>query len=149
MWECPTALWRRLKLGREEYLQRLITTLILDGDPPPWDTPRSPGNAGRRFLQLLDETAHGSHDQGRRADPPDVFVDEYLLPKVEDHAANGWPDWAVLWTDRVWDIELKTEAGSHRPDQLPYWEPQDSETGVSASRRTGVGNWMPEARLKA
>ena len=63
MWESPTALWRRLKLGREEYLQRLVTTLILDGDAPPWNTPRSPGEAGRRFLGLLDEAAHGPQSQ--------------------------------------------------------------------------------------
>lgn len=121
MWESPTALWRRLKLGREEYLQRLVTTLVLDGDAPPWNTPRSPGDAGRRFLQLLDEAAHGPRRRGRHAVPPDRFVDEYLLPKLEDDAANGWPDWAVLWPDRIWVIELKTEAGSHRADQLPYY----------------------------
>ena len=34
---------------------------------------------------------------------------------------NGWPDWAVLWPDRAWVIELKTEPGSHRADQLPYY----------------------------
>jgi len=33
---------------------------------------------------------------------------------------NGWPDWAVLWPGRVWVIELKTEAASHREGQLPY-----------------------------
>src|SRR5262245_26580957 len=120
MWESPTRLWRRLKLGREEYLQRLVTTLILDGDAPPWNTPRPPGEAGQRFLQLLDEAAHGSHGIDGSA-PADRFVDEYLLPKLEQDAANGWPDWAVLWADRVWVIELKTEAGSHRADQLPYY----------------------------
>jgi hypothetical protein len=57
MWESPTGLWRRLKLGREEYLQRLVTTLILDGEAPPWNTLRSPGEAGRNFLRLLDEAA--------------------------------------------------------------------------------------------
>lgn len=121
MWEDPTALWRRLKLGREEYLQRLVTTLILDGDPPPWNTSRAPSDAGRRFLELLDDTAHGTHHRRRPPDVPPVFVDEYLLPKLEADAANGWPDWAVLRPDRVWVIELKTEAGSHRPDQLPYY----------------------------
>ena len=121
MWESPTALWLRLKLGREEYLQRLVTTLILDGDAPPWNTPRAPGEAGRRFLRLLDEAAHGPLNHGRRRTPPDWFVDEYLLPKVDASQANGWPDWAVLWTDRAWIIELKTEAGSHRSDQLPYY----------------------------
>ena len=121
MWESPTALWRRLKLGREEFLQRLLTTLILDGDAPPWNTPRSPGAAGRRFLELLDEAAHGPHASDGSSISPEVFIDEYLLPKLEDAAANGWPDWAVLSDDRVWVIELKTEAGSHRADQLPYY----------------------------
>jgi hypothetical protein len=121
MWESPKALWGRLKLGREEYLQRLLTTLVLDGDAPPWNTPRSPGAAGRRFLELLDEAAHGPQTRDRSSMSPDVFIDEYLLPKLEEEAANGWPDWAVLSDDRVWVIELKTEAGSHRTDQLPYY----------------------------
>jgi hypothetical protein len=121
MWESPTALWRRLKLGREEYLQRLVTTLILDGVAPPWNTPRPPGDAGRRFIRLLDEAAHGTQSQRQPVAPLGVFVDEYLLPKLEENAANGWPDWAVLSGDRVWLIELKTEAGSHRADQLPYY----------------------------
>lgn len=121
MWESPTALWGRLKLGREEYLQRLLTTLILDGDAPPWNTPRSPGAAGRRFLELLDEAIHGPHVRYGSPMSPEVFIDEYLLPKLEEEAPNGWPDWAVLSDDRVWVIELKTEAGSHRADQLPYY----------------------------
>ena len=33
---------------------------------------------------------------------------------------NGWPDWAVLWPDRAWVIELKS-GGSHRDEQLPYY----------------------------
>ena len=27
----------------------------------------------------------------------------------------------MLWDDRLWIIELKTEAGSHRRDQIPYY----------------------------
>jgi hypothetical protein len=110
-----------LTLGREEYLQRLLTTLILDGDAPPWNTPGSPGAAGRRFLELLDEAVHGPHVRDGSLAPSLVFIDEYLLPKLEEEAANGWPDWAVLSDDRAWIIELKTEAGSHRADQLPYY----------------------------
>lgn len=121
MWQDPTALWRRLKLGREEYLQRLVTTLILDGVAPPWNAPQPPGQLGRRFLQLLDDVAHGQPSASRPVVAPNHFVDEYLLPKLDEGAANGWPDWAVLWDDRVWIIELKTEAGSHRADQLPYY----------------------------
>jgi hypothetical protein len=122
MWESPEDLWRRLQLGREEYLQRLITTLIVGGDPPPWNKPCPPSEHGGRFLRLLDDLAHGN-GPGHASAEPDTFVDEYLLPKLEEHARNGWPDWAVLWPDRVWVIELKTEAASHRDDQLPYYLP--------------------------
>jgi hypothetical protein len=108
-------------LGREEFLQRLLTTLIVGGDAPRWNTPNTPSAQGRRFLQLLDDLAYG--DATDREVPAEVeaFIDEYLLPKLDDSAQNGWPDWAVLWRNRVWIIELKTEAGSHRDDQLPYY----------------------------
>jgi hypothetical protein len=121
MWESPQSLWRRLKLGREEYLQRLMTTLIVGGDPPRWNTPSAPDGDGRRFLKLLDDLAYG--DAPHRDGPAEAnaFVDEYLLPKLVDSAQNGWPDWAVLWRERAWIIELKTEAGSHRDEQLPYY----------------------------
>ena len=121
MWESPQELWRRLKLGREEFLQRILTTLIVGGDPPPWNAARTPSKHGIRFLHLLDALAHGDELNGRAVPDPDVFVDEYLLPKVEESAMNGWPDWAGLWPDRVWVIELKSEPGSHRADQLPYY----------------------------
>jgi hypothetical protein len=121
MWEKPEELWRRLNLGREEFLQRLMTTLIVGGDPPRWNTPRPPSDQGQRFLRLLDDLAHGDEQDQPIGAEQGLFVDEYLLPKLEEAAANGWPDWAVLWSDRVWVIELKTEAASHREAQLPYY----------------------------
>ena len=121
MWESPESLWRRLKLGREEFPQRLITTLIVGGDAPRWNSPSTPDEQGRRFLKLLDDLAYGDASHRDGAAEADAFVDEYLLPRLEDSAQNGWPDWAVLWRDRAWIIELKTEAGSHRDDQLPYY----------------------------
>ena len=121
MWESPESLWHRLKLGREEFLQRLITTLIVGGDAPRWNTPSAPDEHGRRFLQLLDHLAYGVAPERDGLAEADGFIDEYLLPKLDDSDQNGWPDWAVLWRDRAWIIELKTEAGSHREDQLPYY----------------------------
>jgi hypothetical protein len=53
--------------------------------------------------------------------PCDVFVDEFELPRRHEGERSGWPDWAVIWPDRVWMVELKTEARSHRPDQLPHY----------------------------
>jgi hypothetical protein len=119
MWESPEELWRRLALGREEYLQRILTTLIVGGEPPGWNTPTSVSGPGRTFLRLLDELAHDPDHPA--PDAFESFVDEYLLPKLDEQLQNGWPDWAVLWPDRVWIIELKTEAGSHRTAQLPYY----------------------------
>lgn len=98
----------------------MLTTLIVGGDPPPWNEPRTPSEQGVRFLQLLDAAAHGEEPKMPAAPVPAAFV-EYLLPKLEESAMNGWPDWAVLWPDRAWVIELKSEAGSHREDQLPYY----------------------------
>lgn len=121
MWESPEGLWRRLKLGREEYVQRLITTMIVGGIPPAWNAPSSVSEQGSRFVRLLDDLAHNQGARGLTWTEPDSFVDEYLLPKLEGDAQNGWPDWAVVWPDRVWIIELKTEAASHRDDQLPYY----------------------------
>ena len=63
MWERPEELWRRLKLGREEFLQRTLTTLIVGSDPPPWNVARSPGEDGVRFLHLLDTVAHGDEQR--------------------------------------------------------------------------------------
>jgi hypothetical protein len=93
--------------------------LIVGGEAPPWNTPTAPSEPGRTFLRLLDELAHDPDPTAWIA--PDAFVDEYLLPKLDEELQNGWPDWAVLWPDRVWIIELKTEAGSHRAAQLPYY----------------------------
>ncbi len=96
---------------------------MVGGDPPAWNVPRPPSVQGVAFLRLLDALAHGE-EPAADEDPwpsPDVFVDEYLLPKIDPSSPNGWPDWAVLWPDRAWVIELKTEPGSHRADQLPYY----------------------------
>ena len=122
MWEDPRDLWRRLHLGREEMLQRLMTTLICGGKAPAWNSPVTPSRQGSQFLRLLDALAHGHEAEDGHGDGVAQFVDEYLLPKLDEALPNGWPDWAVLWPNRrVWIIELKTERGSHRPAQLPYY----------------------------
>lgn len=141
------ALWRRLALGREEYLQRLITTLIAGGDPPPWNTPRPPSERGSRFLRLLDDAAHA--DGSRQTAEPEVFVDEFLLPKLEETAQNGWPDWAALWQDRIWIIELKTEAASHRDDQLPYYLRLATTAHPPMRERTATDDLLSLARSTA
>jgi hypothetical protein len=103
------------KLWREESLQLVLTCLIVGGTYPRWGTRNKPTGRGAEFLRRLHVPAFGE-DPGS---PCDVFVDEFELPRRDEGERSGWPDWAVLWPDRVWMVELKTESGSHRPDQLP------------------------------
>lgn len=115
--EDPATLLGRLKLGREEFCQRLLTMLILDGAYPKWNTPCTPSPRGATFLHELDRRSFGS----RPWPSEPVFVDEFeLLPRT-DGAPAGYPDYAVGWPHRLWLIELKTEAASHRPNQIPYY----------------------------
>ena len=113
--EDPSLLLSRLKLGREEFCQRLLTTLIVGGTYPRWNSRSTPMPSGRRFLEELDRMSFGA------ATPLDeaVFVDELELAPLSEGERGGAPDWAVLWPARTWLVELKTEAGSHRPTQLP------------------------------
>lgn len=118
-YEPPRQLANRLKLGREEFGQRLLTTLILEAPYPRWNSRCVPSQRGIRFLHGL-WTASGF---GGWPGDDVVFVDEFELPPRADGEKGGAPDYAVLWQDRVWMIELKTEAGSHQTSQIPgYFE---------------------------
>jgi hypothetical protein len=117
--EDPHALLRRLKLGREEYCQRLLTMLILDSDYPRWNTRSGPSPAGLGFLRALDELSFGAPDVADDA----VFVDELDLPRRSEDEPGCAPDYGVLMPDRLWIIELKTERGSQRSGQVEsYFE---------------------------
>jgi hypothetical protein len=116
-YENPHDLLGRLKLGREEFCQRLLTSLILGGPYPRWNTRSRVSPLGAAFLRKLDVLSLGTdrwHEAG-------IFVDELDLPRRSDDERGGAPDQAVLWPHRLWLIELKTEAASHRRDQLPSY----------------------------
>ena len=113
--EHPATLLGRLRLGREEFCQRLLTTLIVGGTYPRWNSRSAPTPLGRSFLRRLDELSFGTAQSG----DAEVFVDELELAPRDAAGRGGAPDWAVLWPDRLWLIELKTERGSHRRGQLP------------------------------
>lgn len=115
--ETPAALLGRLKLGREEFCQRLLTTLILHGPYPRWNSRSVPGPAGLRFLRELHDMSFGGGWPGDDL----LFVDEFELPPRSDEEKGGAPDYAVIWPDRLWLIELKTEKGSHRSTQVPSY----------------------------
>ncbi|HET6917459.1 MAG TPA: hypothetical protein VFH56_15325, partial [Acidimicrobiales bacterium] len=116
--ESPRELLGRLKLGREEYCQRLLTMLILNAPYPRWNSRSSPSVDGLAFLRNLYEMWFGEWP-GDEA----VFVDEFELPSRFEDEPGGAPDYAVLWEDRLWLIELKTERASHRRGQISgYFE---------------------------
>lgn len=115
--ETPHELLRRLKLGREEFCQRLLTSLMLHAAYPKWNSRSPVAPVGAEFLRRLHERSFGD---GWPDDAP-VFVDEFELAPRHDAEKGGAPDYAVLWEDRLWLIELKTEKGSHRADQVPYY----------------------------
>jgi hypothetical protein len=112
----PDRLWHTKKLGREEYMQRLLASLILGEAASGWNRPRPPSDRGAAFIRQL----HGLRFEGTPEAPP-VFVDEFELPARTDSERSGWPDHAAVWPERLFLIELKTERTSHRVDQLPYY----------------------------
>jgi|GEM_PF-2649174 len=117
--ETPAELFRRLKLGREEFCQRLLTTLILGAPYPRWNTRSRTSPQGTAFLRDLWDLSFVTPWPGDDF----WFVDEFELPGRTPAEKGAAPDYALLWPDRVWVIELKTERTSHRPAQIPtYFE---------------------------
>jgi hypothetical protein len=114
-YETPQQLANRLHLGREELCQRLLTMLILDAPYPRWNTRSSVCERGLAFLRELWELSGFSSWPGDEL----LFVDEFELPRRHEREKGGAPDYGVLWDDRVWMIELKTEVASHRATQIP------------------------------
>ncbi|SRR6266511_23081 len=140
MIEDPVQLLGRLRLSREEYCQRLLTTLILAGPYPRWNSRSRPSEQGTRFLRGLDALSFGRAIWDERP----LFVDEFDLPKRHEWEAGNAPDYALLWDDRVWMVELKTEKASHRPAQLPgYFELADHHYPTSRIDLTYLTPSMP------
>jgi len=98
--ETPRELLARLKLGREETVQRLLTTLILQGHYPPWNSRSRPAPSGVGFLRDLHAEAFGASWPGE----PATFVDEFELPPRHLDERGGAPDYAVLWDRNLWMI---------------------------------------------
>jgi hypothetical protein len=112
--EDPDELLARLRLGREEYCERLLTMLILGGDSPRWNVRSHPSDTGRRFLTELDRLSFGTAGDLRHG----AFIDEFDLAKRPGDLVGGAPDYAVLTPGRLWLIELETEHGSDRSGQI-------------------------------
>lgn len=115
--ETAAELLGRLKIGREEFCQRLLTMLILGDEYPVWNTRNEPSALGLEFLRTLYGMSFGSGDWPGSGQ----YVDELELPPRHDVELGGAPDQAVIWPNRLWMIELKTEKGSHRQTQIPHY----------------------------
>lgn len=101
------------RLGREGFVQRLLTRLILGCDPSGWNRPALPTKRGLEFVIRFEELCLGSHGN------TDLhFVDEFELPSRHPEERAGWPDYAVVRVERLLLIELKTERNSHQRGQL-------------------------------
>ena len=74
--EPPRSLLRRLKIGREEFCQRLLTMLILEAPYPRWNSRSIPSRSGFRFLRALHDASFSQPWPGDTAE----FVDEFELP---------------------------------------------------------------------
>ncbi len=107
----------RLNLDRDEVLQRLLTTLILNAPYPRWNTRSKPSPNGLAFLRSLHDLSFGSGWDGDDL----TFVDEFEFAGRSGHEAGGSPDYTIVWPQRIWIIELKSEATSHRAAQLPFY----------------------------
>ena len=114
-WEDPDHLLI-MKLGREEYCQRMLTSLIIGGPYPKWNSKNIPSESGFKFLKSLHHLSFGSD-----IEKPIEFIDEFDLPGKSINESGGAPDYAVFWDNHLWIIELKTESSSHRNDQLPMY----------------------------
>lgn len=112
----PDNLWHTTGLGREEFVQRLLSTLVFGHASHRWNVPGVPSERGREWLGAL----AGEYFSGLSVSEA-LFIDEFELPRRHDDERAGWPDQAVINRDALLLIELKTEPLSHRPGQLAHY----------------------------
>lgn len=114
--EQPDRLRHRLDSSREEYAQRLLTSLIVGGAYPAWNSRNPACASGSAYIEALWELSFpGCRWPGGTC----AFVDEFNLPARTSAERGRAPDQAVEWADVLWLIELKTEKASHSPAQVP------------------------------
>jgi len=116
-YEDPLDYLHRSKDGREVFCQTMTTTLLVGGTYPKWGTENALTEKGTAFFKALDLLSFGSDSW--TSDP--VFIDEITMPKRHDDELSASPDWTLVFEDRIWIIELKTERSSHRANQLPHY----------------------------
>jgi hypothetical protein len=100
-WEDPDKLPKK-KLSREEYLQRMLTSLVLGSPYPRWNTHNIPSVSGDSFLRKLHKQVYGNELVGALE-----FVDELELLSGNDKDPNGAPDYAVFSQSGIWSLSSK------------------------------------------
>ncbi|MFW5469506.1 hypothetical protein ACOCJ4_05605 [Knoellia sp. CPCC 206435] len=99
------------------FCQTLTTALLVGGTYPKWGTENVLTKEGVTFFEALDRRSFATPQW--QTTP--IFVDEITMPKRQNDELAASPDWTLLFEDRVWMIELKTERSSHRANQLPHY----------------------------
>jgi hypothetical protein len=116
----PRSLLASPAIGRTEYLQRLLASLLIGGPYPAWNSHLPPSEDGVRFLAELDRSAF---DGRGWTEPPLAVVSMLDLPRRHDGEPGAGPDLAVLWPQRVWLLVLSAErGGASRSDLANYYD---------------------------
>ena len=97
-WEDPDQAMKQ-KHSREEYCQRLLTSLILAAPDPGWNKRRNPSETGRVFLDRLYENTTGDNLEGLP-----ILVNEFALPGKTPGVGDKSPDYGVL--TELWLINI-------------------------------------------
>ena len=85
--EDPDVLLRRLRLGREEYCQRLLTMLIIGDAYPRWNSVSQPSTKGLEFFYRLYLLSFGRAPSEPLEGFP--FIDEFDLSARRDDEKGG------------------------------------------------------------
>lgn len=112
----PDDLWRSTRMGREQVIQRALSTLIIGHCNFRGNRPEPPCRRGVTFLTELMANAFDLEL------PVGIeFIEELELPRRHDDEMSGYPDHAIIAAGLLVLIELKTETSSQRRGQLRHY----------------------------
>ena len=98
----------------EGFAQNVLTSLVVGGQLPCYNKPRSPSALGRKLLRSMWQASFGANL------PENVFefTREFCLPSQREEDPDRWPDLAASTSLRLILFELKTISGSMRESQI-------------------------------
>lgn len=107
---------RDRRKSREGFAQHALASFMVGGPIARQNTPHSLCEQGRRLIERLDTELFGRPHPGTS----ELFV-EFKLSGRDEGEGNGYPDLALLWSNRLLVTELKTEPGSVREGQVDQY----------------------------